>query len=66
MRIAVNGAPREVPEWTTVAELLGWLALAEVRLAVEVNRQVVPAGERAARRLAGGDEVEIVSFVGGG
>ena len=35
-------------------------------VAVEINREIVPRAEHATRRVAGGDAVEIVHFVGGG
>ncbi|MCP6769637.1 sulfur carrier protein ThiS, partial [Klebsiella pneumoniae] len=36
------------------------------RVAVEVNRDVVPAARHAEHRLGAGDSVEIVTLVGGG
>lgn len=66
MRIAVNGEPREVPSGTTVAGLLVLLGVRDERVAVEVNVDVVRREARADRALAEGDQVEIVSFVGGG
>ena len=36
------------------------------RIAVEINRQVVPKSDYAATILRAGDEVEIINFVGGG
>ena len=66
MRITVNGQPREVPDGTTVARLLEMLPTAGGPVAVEVNREIVPRSQHAARRLAEGDAVEIVTLVGGG
>jgi sulfur carrier protein len=66
MRITVNGQPREVPDGTTVARLLEMLPGAGGPVAVEVNREIVPRSQHAARRLAEGDAVEIVTLVGGG
>ncbi len=65
--IVVNGLPREVQgPAPTVASLLGELALAGRRVAVEVNGRVVPQPEHATCALRGGDRVEVVTFVGGG
>ena len=66
MRLQVNGEPMEVPEGTTVAELLERLRLGTQRVAVERNRDIVPRAEHATMRLQEGDEIEIVHFVGGG
>jgi len=66
MEILVNGEPREVPEALTVAELIERMGLEGRRLAVEVNREIVPRSEHAARRLRPGDRVEIVHAIGGG
>lgn len=65
--LVVNGEPRRLPgPAPTVAALVASLALGERRVAVEVNGEVVPRAEHAARRLAPGDRVEVVTFVGGG
>lgn len=50
----------------TVADLLRRLELGARRVAVELNGEVVPRAEHASRRLAAGDRVEVVTFVGGG
>ena len=66
MRIVVNGEPREIAAGTTVAQLLVELGVKGERVAVEVNLDVVRRAARDARALAEDDQVEIVSFVGGG
>ncbi len=66
MRITVNGQPREVDPNTTLAALLESLGVPRQATAVEVNRQIVPRSQHAARPLADGDAVEIVTLVGGG
>lgn len=66
MRIVVNGEDREVDGGLTVAELLARLGISGDRVAVEVNLDVVRRGDRETRKIAEGDHVEIVSFVGGG
>jgi len=62
----VNGQPRTVRDGLTVAQLLAGLGLAGKRLAVEVNRDIVPRGEHATRMLRDGDRVEIIHAIGGG
>ena len=66
MLLTVNGEPHDLPAPVTVSELLARLGIGAGRVAVEVNEEVVPRGTYDARRLAGGDRVEIVHFVGGG
>jgi len=67
--ITLNGERHELPMGDTpptVARLLETLELGGRRVAVEVNGRVIPKDEHAARALAEGDEVEVVTFVGGG
>jgi len=66
VQIIVNGQPREVAPGTSVAVLLEELGLAGRPVAVEVNLELIPRGEHAARELAEGDRLEIVTLVGGG
>jgi sulfur carrier protein len=66
MQIIVNGSPTEVPDAISMAALIEQLALAQQRLAVEVNEEVVPRSQFAERRLTPGDRVEIIHAVGGG
>ncbi|HEY8041156.1 MAG TPA: sulfur carrier protein ThiS [Polyangiaceae bacterium] len=66
MQVTVNGAPREVPDGVTVRGLVEHLGLTEGPVAVEVNREIVPRARHAEHRVAPGDEIEVVHFVGGG
>lgn len=66
LRVLVNGEPREVPAGSTLASLLERLGLSDRRLAVAVNREVVPRARYASRSLAADDRVEILEAVGGG
>ena len=66
MEISVNGQAKTVGEAITVSGLLQELGLTTGRIAVELNREIVPRAEHATTRLAAGDKVEVVSFVGGG
>jgi sulfur carrier protein len=49
-----------------VRELLALLGFEGARVAVAVNRSVVPRSRFDSHRLAGGDRVEILEAVGGG
>lgn len=66
MQIIVNDQPREVACGCSVADLLQELGLTGKPVAVEVNLELVPRPSHAARRLAAGDRLEIVTLVGGG
>jgi sulfur carrier protein len=66
MEITVNGVNKQVPEGLTVRALVEHLGMTEGPVAVEVNREVVPRAQHVERRVAHGDVVEIVHFVGGG
>ena len=64
--LLVNGEPHAVPAGCTVEQLVDRLGLERRRIAVAVNRDVVPRSSYAARPLAAGDRVEILEAVGGG
>lgn len=53
-------------EGSSLIDLLETLGLADRRVAIEVNRDIVRRGSYATTRLAAGDVVEVVQFVGGG
>ncbi len=66
MRVTLNGEQRELPDGLTVAGLLAHLGVKAPRVAVEVNESVVTRDRYEVHRIAPGDSVEIVAFVGGG
>lgn len=66
MRIVLNGEPKQVGSPLTVTQLLGELGLAERRVAVEVNREIVPRSRHAQYELREDDRIEVVVAVGGG
>ncbi len=66
MNITLNGEPRVLAEPTTVVDLLQSEGLAERRVAVELNGEIVPRSEHAGRALADGDRIEVVHALGGG
>jgi sulfur carrier protein len=66
MTIVVNGEPRTVAENTTITQLLEELKLGKAACAVEVNRTLIPKPKHPAQTLAEGDQIEIVTLVGGG
>jgi sulfur carrier protein len=63
--ITVNGEKRELADGTTLRQLVEQHALSLEKVAIECNRRLVRP-ERLDNPLTPGDEVEIVTFVGGG
>lgn len=64
--IELNGELRPLRSGATVRDLVEVeLRIAAERVAVELNRALLPRTQWD-RVLAGGDRVEIVTFVGGG
>ncbi len=66
MKLVINGAEREVADVPDLAALIESLGMKPDRIAVELNRGIVPRGTWAETPLKEGDRLEIVHFVGGG
>ncbi|UUD66022.1 sulfur carrier protein ThiS [Pseudomonas seleniipraecipitans] len=66
MHIQLNGEPLELPDGTSVADLIERLELAGRRVAVERNLDIVPRSQYATTALAEGDRLEVVHAIGGG
>lgn len=66
IRVFLNGEPRPLDPGATVAALLDAEGLAQRRVAVEVNGEIVPRGRHAQHALADDDRIEIVHALGGG
>ena len=64
--IVFNDAALAVPAGCTVAQLLDREGLGGRRVAVEVNRRIVPRSAHGTHALAAGDKVEVVHALGGG
>jgi len=62
----LNGAPRDCAQGITIASLLEDSGYGNGRVAVEVNREIVPRSLHVKYVLNEGDRVEIVSAIGGG
>ena len=65
LALTVNGEPRRAAPGS-IADLVRALELDPAKVAVERNGEVVPRSTLAEVRLAEGDVLEIVHFVGGG
>jgi sulfur carrier protein len=66
MQILIPGVARQFPAPLPVAALLLASGFGERRVAVEVNREIVPRSRHAAHTLSEGDQVEIIQAIGGG
>ncbi len=66
IQCTVNGEARELPEGTTIEQLLSLLEMSDAVCAVEVDKELVPNRERASIVLQDGQRVEIVTLIGGG
>ncbi|MDE2271297.1 MAG: sulfur carrier protein ThiS [Xanthomonadaceae bacterium] len=66
MQIYLNGLAHECAAASTVASLLAETGHGERRVAVEVNREIVPRSRHLEHVLHEGDRVEIVHAIGGG
>ena len=65
MQIFLNGEPKECPSGS-LAQLISQLGMKDDRVAVELNREIVPRAHWSDTELSDGDRLEIVHFVGGG
>lgn len=66
MHVTLNGKPTTLAEGVTVRSLLDDLELVPVRVAVEINEDLVPRRTFDGAVIHEGDTIEIVTFVGGG
>ncbi|MEO8114583.1 MAG: sulfur carrier protein ThiS [Phenylobacterium sp.] len=66
MNLMLNGETRALPGIADVAALVATLGLDPRKVAVERNLEIVPRSAYGRTRLADGDRIEIVHFIGGG
>ncbi|MBD3609163.1 MAG: sulfur carrier protein ThiS [Gammaproteobacteria bacterium] len=66
MQIILNGETKALPDSSTAQQLVELLGLADKRLAMEVNQEIVPRSTYDTHILKEGDKVEIVHAIGGG
>ena len=64
--IELNGAAHELRTGRTLHDLIASLDLLGKRVAVAVNREVIPSPRWAGRVLQPNDRVEVVVAIGGG
>jgi len=66
MKIVLNGEDREIAPSTSLQQLLELAGYAQRRVAIEINREIVPRSRHGSHTLSPGDRVEIVHAIGGG
>ena len=68
MKLQINGEDKTFDSVGafTLAALVESLGMKPDRVAVELNRDIVPRGRWAETILSDGDKLELVHFVGGG
>ena len=66
IKIQLNGDPYVIDGDARLTALIETLKMKPTRIAVELNREVVPKAKYATVTLREGDELELINFVGGG
>lgn len=66
MRLQINGESRKVDDVADLAALLAGLEIDAAKVAIELNREIVPRSLYATTPVRDGDQLEIVHFIGGG
>ena len=66
VRLVLNGVEREVGPGSTIAQLVDEITLDHSRVAVERNRAIAPRATWSDTGVVDGDEIEVVTLVGGG
>ena len=64
--ITLNGREKAYTAPLTVRELLQDMGMADRRVAVELNMEIVPRSRHAEVTLQDNDRVEVVAAIGGG
>jgi len=65
MDLLINGEKTSVTDVTTLSDLISKLEI-NGKIAVEINREIIPQSTFPRHALANGDEIEIVTAIGGG
>ncbi|MBL0165345.1 MAG: sulfur carrier protein ThiS [Xanthomonadales bacterium] len=66
MKITLNGDCHDVADTLTLEMLLQANGFGGKRVAVEVNRQIIPRSMYSEHAIRTGDRIEIVHAIGGG
>jgi thiamine biosynthesis protein ThiS len=66
MKIFINGETKEITDELNLRELLKHFSMPQERIAVELNKEVVRKKDWENVKIADGDKLEVIHFVGGG
>lgn len=66
MNISLNGDAKDIEEGIYLNQLIENMGLTGKRLAVEINREIIPKSQHAEYEIKQGDVIEIVHAIGGG
>ena len=66
MKIIVNGEEISIPEDSNIQDLVAELGFKNKRIAIEVNKAIIPKSKHKSYLLASSDRVEVINAVGGG
>lgn len=66
MKITLNGEARSIDDSIKLQALIDQLGYSGKRLAVEINKEIIPKSQHADYIIKDGDNIEIVHAIGGG
>jgi thiamine biosynthesis protein ThiS len=66
MKVLINGETKEISNQLNLSELLKHFSLPSERIAIELNKEVVRKKDWENIKIAEGDKLEVIHFVGGG
>lgn len=66
MEIQLNGNTFQIDKEYNIDDLLSKLSIDKTKVAIELNKSVVPKDKYSVTKLDNKDVVEIVTFIGGG
>ncbi len=66
IKVKINGIEKEIPQNTTIKDLLSYLGVLDKTMAVAVNMKIVKKDNWDNFILNDGDKIEALNFVGGG
>lgn len=66
MKISVNGNAREYSQGAAISDVVADLGLTGKRIAIELNKEILPFDQYVAKKLRDEDQIEVVQAIGGG
>ena len=66
MELTINGKPRDVTDGATITTLLEELKIHPLRVAVQLNLEIIKRERYEGTTLKSGDRLEIIAFMAGG